>query len=289
LIQVAFPLIIAIGIMFCPESPRWLAERGRNEEALHAMKRVRSSLDAEAEMETILAALAYEKAIVKSHRWWTPCACISSSEMSVSLNKSSDITLFQEKSLRRRMFVALFLNAGQQVCGSGLLSTYSTLIYQKTFSDSNTIFLINGIYGSFSILFTLSCYPLVDRIGRKALLLTGAFGQGMSLLIVSIIGATTHQNVDGTRPRNVGIAVAAMFHVFAVFYKPSWGATVWVYTSDIFSTDVRAHAVAMASQTQPVVSSIVNQFFPLFLAKCGFYTFFFFAGLNIFLFMGVWL
>lgn len=72
-------------------------------------------------------------------------------------------------------------------------------------------------------------------------------------------------------------------------YKPSWGATTWVYTSEIFSTDVRAHAVAIGAQTQAVISTILNQFFPLFLAACGFYTFFFFAGINILLFIGVWL
>lgn len=201
----------------------------------------------------------------------------------------TDITLFREKSLRRRMFVALFINAGQQVCGNGMLASYSTLIYQRTFSDSDTIFLINSIYGSLSILFTLSCTFLIERFGRRNILLVGAVGQGLSLLIISIMGVTTPENDDGTRPYGVGIGVASLFHVFAVFYKPSWGATVWIYTSDIFSTDVRAHAVAMASQTQSVVSTILNQFFPIFLAKCGFYTFFFFAGLNIFLFIGVWL
>jgi MFS family permease len=187
------------------------------------------------------------------------------------------------------MFVALAINAGQQLCGNGMLASYSTLIYQRTFSDTDTIFLINAIYGMLSILFTLSCTLLIERLGRRKILLIGAAGQGVSLLIISIIGAATPENPDKTRPYGVGIATASLFHVFAVFYKPSWGATVWVYTSEIFSTDVRAHAVAMASQTQSVVSTILNQFFPLFLAKCGFYTFFFFAGLNIFLFLGTWL
>lgn len=170
-----------------------------------------------------------------------------------------------------------------------MLASYSTLIYQRTFSVANTIFLINGIYGTLSILFTLSCTFLVDRIGRKNIFLIGAAGQGLSLLVISIVGATTPENPDKTRPYGVGIAVAALFHVFAVFYKPSWGATTWVYTSEIFSTDVRAHAVAIGAQTQQVISTILNQFFPIFLANCGFYTFFFFAGINIILFIFVWL
>jgi hypothetical protein len=187
------------------------------------------------------------------------------------------------------MFVAIGINAGQQMCGNAMLASYSTLIYQRTFADADLIFLINGIYGTLSILFTMSCTFLVERLGRRILFLAGAAGQGLSLLIISIVGATTPENADKTRPYSVGVAVASLFHVFAVFYKPTWGATVWVYTSEIFSTDVRAHAVAMSAQTQQIVNLILNQFFPLFLAKCGFYTFFFFAGLNIFLFLGVWL
>lgn len=118
------------------------------------------------------------------------------------------------------MFVALFINAGQQVCGNGMLASYSTLIYQRTFSNTDTIFLINAIYGMLSILFTLSCTVLVDRLGRRKILLLGAAGQGLSLLVISIIGATTPENADKTRPYGVGIAVASLFHVFAVFYKP---------------------------------------------------------------------
>lgn len=65
--------------------------------------------------------------------------------------------------------------------------------------------------------------------------------------------------------------------------KPSWGATVWIYTSEIFSMNVRAQAVGMCSQTQNVVNSIVQQFFPIFLKNSSWYVFYFFAGINVLL------
>ena len=65
--------------------------------------------------------------------------------------------------------------------------------------------------------------------------------------------------------------------------KPSWGATVWIWTSEIFSMNVRAQAVGMASQTQNIANAIVQQFFPTFLKNCGFYAFYMFAGINILL------
>lgn len=85
--------------------------------------------------------------------------------------------------------------------------------------------------------------------------------------------------------------------------KPSWGATVWIWTSEVFSMNVRAQAVGMASQTQNIgkfsskegclslmatVNAIVNQFFPIFLQNDGFYAFYMFAGINILLAVFVW-
>lgn len=111
----------------------------------------------------------------------------------------------------------------------------------------------------------------------------------LSLLVVAIIGMKAPMHSDGSYPHAVGIAVAAMFFLFIFFYKPSWGATVWIYTSEIFSTDVRAHAIAVGAQTQSIASTILNQFFPTFLQNCGFYTFYFFFGINVLMIVGVWL
>lgn len=200
-----------------------------------------------------------------------------------------DWTLIQVPSLLRRTLIVVFINVGQQTSGSSSLNAYTTLIYKQVFKHDNTIFLINALSSTCSILFTLSCTFLVDRAGRKFILMTGAVGMGATLLVVSILGLNVTENADGSRPYGMGVAVAAMFYLFNFFYKPSWGATVWVYTSEIFSTDVRAHGVAIGAQSQSLASTILNQFFPEFLDKCGFYTFFFFVGINTLLFLGVFL
>lgn len=67
------------------------------------------------------------------------------------------------------------------------------------------------------------------------------------------------------------------------FYKPSWGAGVWMWTSEIFSVNVRSQAVGMASQCQNVANTIFQQFFPTFLAKTGLKCLFFFVAINILL------
>jgi hypothetical protein len=70
--------------------------------------------------------------------------------------------------------------------------------------------------------------------------------------------------------------------------KPSWGATTWIWTSEVFSMNVRAQATGMASQTQNIANSIVQQFFPTFLNHEGFYCFYMFFGINVLLAIFCW-
>ncbi|KAH8746920.1 general substrate transporter [Diaporthe sp. PMI_573] len=269
-VQIPIPLYIIVAMFFCPESPRWLVENDRIEDARRSLASVRVG-GVDQELTDIVTAVAYEKANTKNwDKWWAPYW-----------------TLIREPSLLRRVLVVVFINVGQQVSGSSSLNSYTTLIYKQVFSSANTIFLINALSSTFSIFFTLTCTVLVDLAGRRFILMLGAAGMGASLLVVAILGIEFPESADGARPYGVGVAVAAMFFFFNFFYKPSWGATVWIYTSEIFSTDVRAHGVAIGAQSQSLASTILNQFFPIFLQKCGLYTFFFFVGINALLVIGV--
>lgn len=127
----------------------------------------------------------------------------------------------------------------------------------------------------------------MDRFGRKFLLILGAIGMGICMIIVASVETQT-PTIDDAKSEPVGIAIVFLLFLFIFFYKPSWGATVWIWTSEVFSMNVRAQAVGMASQTQNVANAIVQQFFPLFLDNCGFYAFYMFAGINFLLAAFVW-
>jgi len=265
LLQIVLPTIVIVGIALSPESPRWLVENGKLNKARQALGRVNPPDDVDGEFEAIVAAVNYERSVInKGDGWMTPYK-----------------VLWKDKSVRRRFLVSLWINAGQQACGNGQLNSYSTLIYQQVFSNSTQIFLINALASTFNILFVCNCIWLVDRFGRRKLLIFGALGQAAALCAVASIGVGTRVNEDGTRPFAVGVSVAFCFFVFAFFFKPSWGATVWIYSSEIFSLNVRAHAVSFTTTFQAVTSAILSQFFPIFLKNCGFYTFYFFCGINL--------
>jgi hypothetical protein len=113
-------------------------------------------------------------------------------------------------------------------------------------------------------------------------------GMAICMLVAAAVVTEVPKNEDGTAPRGLGIATVFLMFLFAFFYKPSWGATVWIWTSEVFSMNVRNQAIAMSAQSQNVANAVLQQIFPLFLAKEGFYAMYMFGAINVVLFIYVW-
>jgi MFS family permease len=253
--QMLVPIIIIALLPFIPETPRWYIQHGeRIDDARATLRRVRETEEEiEKEILMIREAIEFEKEISSSYK-----------------------ALWKDPSVRKRLLLAFVINAGQQVTGQGTLNTYSTIIYKGVFKDPAQIALINALNATFGILFTLNATWTVDRFGRKFLFIGGAIGMGVCMLAVALVGTqtptlyyTVKKVLTPTKDEPVGIAITFLLFLFIFFYKPSWGATTWIWTSEVFSMNVRAQAVGMCSQMQNVANSIFQQFFPIFLSNCG--------------------
>ncbi|EPE10558.1 sugar transporter [Ophiostoma piceae UAMH 11346] len=258
--QILVPLIIIVLLPFQPETPRWYIQRSGNiEGARKALQRIRDTeQEVEDEILIIREAIEYEREAI-SHGY---------------------SALFKDPSIRKRLYLAFGLNIGQQLTGQGTLNSYSTAIYKKVWTSTTTINLINALNATFGILFTLNATWTADRYGRRWLFLVGAVGMGVCMLLVPVVGLAT-PTVNGTKSQPAGIAIVFLFFLFIFFYKPTWGATTWIWTSEVFSMNVRAQAVGMCSQMQNVANTIVQQFFPTFLAHSGLKCLFLFMAINI--------
>ncbi|KAJ4182618.1 hypothetical protein NW767_013805 [Fusarium falciforme] len=259
--QLLMPVIVTVQLPFIPESPRWLVGRNNVDDARQALSRIRSSPEkVEEELLAIRQAIESEKE-VQSKGWRAYSA------------------LFKDASIRKRLYIAFFLNVGQQLSGQGTLNSYSSTIYAKVFKRVKTINLINALNATLGFFFTLNAVWTVDRYGRLFLFLVGACGMALCTMIIPIVGLTTPGTEDKSRP--VGIAITFLVFLFGFFYKPTWGATTWIYTTEIFPLQIRGPAVGMSVQMHNVANAIFQQFFPTFYQNEGLKTFFFFMSVNI--------
>jgi MFS family permease len=210
--QLLMPILI-VGLVFTiPETPRWYIQKGDQvEKARKSLRRVRNTdEEVEIELQSIREAIQYEK----------------------GLKNSGYSALWYDKSVRRRLFIAFALNAGQQITGQGTLNTYSTIIYKKVFKPGQ-VDLINALNATLGIFFTLNAVWTVDRFGRKFLFIVGAIGMGICMLIVASVGVGTpfytageggilipsDDKVNGTKTTAVAYGIAVMFFLFSFFCK----------------------------------------------------------------------
>jgi len=212
--QMLVPIIILCLLPFIPETPRWYIQHGGQVD--RARDTLRSIRDTEQEVEdeilVIREALEFEKEAISS----------------------SYSALWKDRSVRKRLMIAFVINAGQQVTGQGTLNTYSSKIYSKVFTSKSTIALINALNATCGILFTANAIWTVDRFGRKFLLILGGIGMGLTMIMVAAVETETPILADGSKPESVGISIVFLLFLFIFFYKPSWGATVWIWTAEVF-------------------------------------------------------
>jgi MFS family permease len=246
--QILVPIIIILQLPFLPETPRWYIQHGnRVEDATTALRRVRDDeQEVQDELLAIREAIVFEKEVISGSYW----------------------ALWKDSSVRKRLLIAFVLNMGQQLTGQGTLNSYSSTIYKKVWTSVSTINLINALNATFGIIFTLNAVWTVDRFGRRFLFIVGGIGMACCMLMVALIGLET-PNVKGGKSEPVGISIVFGLFLFIFFYKPSWGATTWIWTAEVFSMNVRSQAVGMCSQMQNVAQVIFNQFFPTFYNNCG--------------------
>ena len=230
--SVAFALLL-LGI---PESPRWLVEMGRTEQAKAILTKVAGEDFASTELASIRAALSTEKG-----NW---------SE------------LFS-RALRRPLVVGILLAILQQVTGINVFLYFGTTIF-KNMSASTGVdagMLQQIVIGGASALSTVVAIASVDKWGRKPLMYLGAAGMGVGLLAMGIMA----QNIAD--PTTVSGWMLLFIIIYVVCFGLSVGPVTWVILSEIYPTAVRGRALGLATFFLWMADYAVTQTFPMMDAK----------------------
>jgi len=234
----AFFLVMLFGI---PRSPRWLAKKQRIDEAREVL-RITGEENYEQELQDIVA--------------------------SVDADHSAGDSLFSSK-YRFPIFLAVSIAMFNQLSGINAILYYLNQIFAQAGFNKVSSDLQAVAIGATNLIFTMIAMTLIDRIGRKKLLLTGAVGTALCLAGVAYVFLShSHENI-----------LVALLVCYIAFFAFSQGAVIWVYIGEVFPNRVRASGQSLGSFTHWLMAGIISLGFPAVAAKSGGYPFIFFSAM----------
>jgi SP family galactose:H+ symporter-like MFS transporter len=207
-----FPaIVLLVGMIFLPESPRWLARKGFRERALDSLHRLGRGDEAELELAEVERALEAERGGLG--------------------------TLFKP-GFRLAMFVGIALSIFQSLTGIDIIIYYApTVLGMSGYPSAKAAILATVAIGVVNVLITIVSMLLVDRLGRRVLLLISTAGMAIAL---GLVGAAFHR-------QSSGIMVFYELIAYIVFFGIGLGPVVWLLISEIYPTKIRGKAMSLAT------------------------------------------
>jgi len=244
------PAAIFLGALFLiPESPRYLVLTRQRDKALSVLTKLSGPDVAREKVEEIDSSLAADH-----HR-----------------PRMRDLINPQTKRVRRLVWVGIGLATFQQLVGINVVFYYGAVLWQSVgFSESDAL-LINVISGALSIAAVTAALLLVDRIGRKPLLLVGSVGMAVTLatLVFAFINATSGADGSLTLEGIYGPMALVAANLYVMFFNSSWGPVMWVMLGEMFPNQIRGTGLAVSGLAQWGSNFAITITFPMMLAGVG--------------------
>ena len=162
------------------------------------------------------------------------------------------------------VWIGILLSAFQQFVGINAVFYYSNTIWEAVGFSESQAFQTSLITTGVNVAFTIVAIALVDRVGRKPLLLVGSCGMVVTLATLTYIFGTAPIGPDGQPVLADGPDIVAMlaFNLYVAFFAATWGPVVWVLLGEMFPNRIRAAALAVAASAQWVANFLVSTSFP---------------------------
>ncbi|MFC6997070.1 sugar porter family MFS transporter [Rufibacter roseus] len=242
----AIPAILfLLGLLFVPESPRWLIQKNRIEEGTQVLAKISSQAEAQEDVSNIIKTSNQETGSYKE--------------------------LFSKR-LRKPLMIGLLLPIFSQFSGINAVIYYGPRILNDAGIDLSNALLGQIVFGLANLVFTLIAIWKVDKLGRRPLYLVGSIGAALSLIFTGFSFYTG----------STGFFLLLSIIVFLACFAFSIGPLKFVIAAEIFPNKIRGRAMALSIMAMWVADTIVGQITPILLASAGAaVTFWFFAAFCI--------
>ncbi|MDH6707335.1 sugar porter (SP) family MFS transporter [Kitasatospora sp. MAA19] len=227
-------VVLVAGLAFLPETPRWLVNLGREDEARAVLAATHPADEIEAELASIREVIRLD----------------------------TGQTAYRVRELlapwvRPMLFVALLLAIGQQFSGVNAINAYFPTMLVALGLTANTALLSAVVLGVTKLAFTAWVVFVVDRWGRKPLLLIGNVVMVVTLALAGWV--VTHVHDKGT----LGVLTVVLLVLYLAGYELGWGAVVWVMMAEVFPLKARGAGMGVASVVLWAATGVITAVYPI--------------------------
>ncbi|KAI8071530.1 general substrate transporter [Gongronella butleri] len=269
------PSLVQIILMVpCTESPRWLISMNKVEKARHALQQLRGNTDVDREFYEMIQGQVGEAAagsVAKEPLPTKPVDLKSAQQRELARQQMSLLALGRDATLRRMTITLLMLHALQQLMGMSAIIYYSTMVFAITFTSPWTIAILATADALINMLLTVVAIALIDRAGRRKLLLASQLGTAV-FSIVTFFGIFYHL------PALLAVGLLG----YVAVYSLGMGPIPWVLTIDMAPTYASTTIGGLATCLHWLINFVMALFFPVLLGAIQGYTFVIFAGIALF-------
>ena len=245
LMQAVPAAIFLIALIFIPESPRYLVSKGRNEKATSVLTSLFGAEIAKEKLAEIRATFA------EDHR-----------------PRLSDIKGSGPLGIRPIVWVGIMLAVFQQLVGINVIFYYGATLWQLAGFTEDQSLQINMVSGAVSIAACFITIAVIDKVGRKPLLLIGSAGMAVTLFAMVYTFANGTLDAEGNLQLSSSLGTVALVaaNLYVIFFNFSWGPVMWVMLGEMFPNQIRGSALAVAGFAQWFSNYLIAQSFPIMAA-----------------------